>query len=460
MKNYYDDLDMGICIQKYIETEDGKGDFLPVYANQAFAESMGITVDMLFKFSLRQASGGFPDKNLQDMVDVAFKGTVIRGNCFSRDFSKYFAVTISQYQYGYVMNFQADVTDIYMNAKTLNSVEISFEEIYYARLTDPVCRKIYPEQDILIHDIDNMEYEKLVDYLIIDKKVHPDDVTVLRQLFDVGRVKKDLREREYLDIYFRREAEVGTYKWYLLNLIVNERQDGDIIGLTITIKDVDEMVNYQMDKQKELKEALHQAEAANQAKDSFLSHMSHDLRTPINGILGLLDMLEMENDSQVESELGVGSTFTIRVPIKIDYETHRKSQSEDYAKNLVGKKALLVEDNKINMMIAECFLEKANVAIVKAENGKKALDLFKQSSENEFDFVLMDVMMPVMNGLEATSAIRALDREDAKKVPIVAVSANAFPEDVKKGFEAGMTEYIAKPLDRELLYETVSRFLL
>ena len=112
---------------------------------------------------------------------------------------------------------------------------------------------------------------------------------------------------------------------------------------------------------------------------------------------------------------------------------------------------LLVEDNAINMEIAHAILEEEHLNITEAKNGKEALEIFQNSRMDEYDVIIMDVMMPVMDGLEATKAIRELEREDAKKIPIIAMTANAFEEDRKACLDAGMDEHIAKPIDIEKL---------
>lgn len=109
----------------------------------------------------------------------------------------------------------------------------------------------------------------------------------------------------------------------------------------------------------------------------------------------------------------------------------------------------LVEDNELNREIAQFILEHTGITAVNAENGKEAVEIFKASEQGEFDFILMDVMMPVMDGLEATRIIRKMERPDAVQIPIFAMTANAFSDDRKRCKEAGMTEHLAKPLNSE-----------
>jgi CheY-like chemotaxis protein len=116
---------------------------------------------------------------------------------------------------------------------------------------------------------------------------------------------------------------------------------------------------------------------------------------------------------------------------------------------------LLTEDNALNMEIAQFFLQDAGASIIQAWNGQQALDIFQSSRPGEIDVILMDVMMPVMNGLEATRRIRALPRPDAKTVPILAMTANVFADDVAQCRQAGMTDHLAKPLGEEKLRRAI-----
>ena len=157
-----------------------------------------------------------------------------------------------------------------------------------------------------------------------------------------------------------------------------------------------------------------------------------------------------------ESEKGVGSTFVIRVPFKIDPdEDEHKVQKDIPEKSIKGLHILLAEDNELNMKIAEFMLQNEGADVTKAWNGQAAVQIFEKSRLGEFDVILMDIMMPVMNGYEATKMIRALDREDAKKIPIIAMTANAFTEDRIRAKEAGMDEHISKPVDGKLLVKVI-----
>ena len=161
-----------------------------------------------------------------------------------------------------------------------------------------------------------------------------------------------------------------------------------------------------------------------------------------------------------ESEKGVGTTFVIQVPFKIDMDADKREEQTDVSENSIkGLHILLAEDNELNMEIAEFVLQNEGTDVTKAWNGQEAVELFRNSKPGEFNVILMDIMMPVVNGYEATKMIRSLDREDAKEIPIIAMTANAFTEDRIKAKAAGMDEHIAKPVDVELLIKVIHKLV-
>ena len=157
-----------------------------------------------------------------------------------------------------------------------------------------------------------------------------------------------------------------------------------------------------------------------------------------------------------ESAEGIGTTFVIRVPFKIDLDADKREEQKDVSENSIkGLHILLAEDNELNMEISEFVLRNEGADVTKAWNGQEAVERFRKSRVGEFNVILMDIMMPVKNGYEAARLIRSLDREDAKTIPIIAMTANAFTEDRIRAKEAGMDEHIAKPVDAELLVKVI-----
>ena len=161
-----------------------------------------------------------------------------------------------------------------------------------------------------------------------------------------------------------------------------------------------------------------------------------------------------------ESKEGIGTTFLIRIPFRIDTDRKDRTEAEEKTETSIqGLHVLLTEDNELNMEIAEFVLQNEGTVVTKAWNGQEAVEIFRKSSPGEFDVILMDIMMPVMNGYEAAKMIRSLDREDAKVIPIIAMTANAFIEDRMRAKEAGMDEHIAKPVDRKLLVKVINELV-
>lgn len=189
-----------------------------------------------------------------------------------------------------------------------------------------------------------------------------------------------------------------------------------------------------------------------------------DARTQYQGTgLGMSivkELIEKMNGTiTVESVLGEGSAFTVTLPFEIDKHPFAQAAANGAADEtaLHGLKVLLAEDNELNMEIAEFFLEDMGAETMQAWNGKEAVEAFRNSAPGEIGVILMDIMMPVMDGLEAVQRIRALDRPDAKTVPIIAMTANAFSEDVERSRKAGMTEHLSKPLNAETLKRAILR---
>ncbi len=167
---------------------------------------------------------------------------------------------------------------------------------------------------------------------------------------------------------------------------------------------------------------------------------------------------KMNGKIDIHSEKNVGSTFKITIPFKYDTSERKPVQEQETEADLKGAHVLLVEDNEFNKEIAEVILTDAGAEVTSAMNGKVAVEIFKKSENSYFDLILMDIMMPEMDGCEATKVIRALDREDAKTVAVFAMTAHTFADEIKRCREAGMNEHIGKPLDVSRLMSLAAKY--
>lgn len=193
--------------------------------------------------------------------------------------------------------------------------------------------------------------------------------------------------------------------------------------------------------------------------EEFVEHMfepftqeRHDARSVYQGTgLGMAIVKElirqMNGTITVASKEGVGSTFVMTIPFRIAEKPADKKEEKTPAAGISGMKLLMAEDNELNAEIAKTLLEEEGAAVTVVPDGKQAVEMFQNSAPGTFDAILMDIMMPVMDGIEATKAIRALERPDARTIPILAMTANAFDEDARKCLAAGMNAHMTKPLE-------------
>lgn len=166
---------------------------------------------------------------------------------------------------------------------------------------------------------------------------------------------------------------------------------------------------------------------------------------------------QMDGRISVRSALGKGTTFVVEIPFEIVQSFDKKEEIQEQ-KDIYGMRILLAEDNELNAEIVEVMLKEKGVDVTLAVDGKQAVKIFCDNPFDTFDAILMDIMMPVMNGYEATKEIRHLNRKDAKTIPIIAVTANAFEEDKQKAIEAGMNDHVPKPIDIGTLMEILSKY--
>jgi signal transduction histidine kinase/ActR/RegA family two-component response regulator len=178
------------------------------------------------------------------------------------------------------------------------------------------------------------------------------------------------------------------------------------------------------------------------------------------GLSIVKDIVGMMNGTiKLESKENVGTTFIVTIPLEIDHNAEKEQQKKVEKPDLSGKSVLVVEDNELNLEIAKMLLEDEKMVVTTAENGEEAVDIVSQSVPGRFDFIFMDIMMPVMDGLEAARQIRTLNCKDTKEIPIIAMTANAFQDDIRDCIDAGMNAHIAKPIDSKKIEDTLQLVL-
>lgn len=404
----------------------------------------------------------------------------------------------------------------------------------------------------------------------------PRERDAFRDFCSAATAPERLRDQRFLGDTF----ESMNGQWFQVLLIPQRRsQTGEVTAVMLLSRNVTAQKQKEIDYQQRLRETAEQSSMANAAKTDFLRRMSHDIRTPLNGIRGMtkiaeenitdparvqnclskilstsdfllelvnnvLDMSKLEAD-EVETEhkpfdlrdvlqgaetvvsaqaadcgivftcadTGIGmslefqarafdtfaqehktarttysgsglglaivkktvellggkisfvsregeeTTFTVTLPLTVDASYRPPAPEPEPGARLDGVRILMAEDNALNREIATYMLEESGALVTAAEDGQQAVDCFAASAPSSFDIILMDIMMPVLDGLDAARAIRALDRADARTVPILAVSANAFSDDIAASREAGMNGHLSKPLDFDRVAAVIAQYI-
>ncbi|WP_303858167.1 ATP-binding protein [Aminicella lysinilytica] len=238
-------------------------------------------------------------------------------------------------------------------------------------------------------------------------------------------------------------SESGTQ----IDLIVtNEPKDADSIHTTITVKDQGCGMS------QEFMDKMFMPFEQNAPSDAGTG-----TGLGLSIVHSLVEM--MHGEIHVKSAPGKGSTFILEFDRELGKPPVNTQSDNNNSTVLKGIHILLCEDNDINALITEKLLEMIDCTIDRAENGQVGLEMFSKASSDMYDAIIMDINMPVMNGITAAKAIRALDHPNARSIPIIAMSANAFDDDIKKSLDAGMNAHISKPIDKQVLYDTLSKLI-
>ncbi|MCI8338451.1 MAG: response regulator [Lachnospiraceae bacterium] len=521
--------------------------------------------------------------------------------------------------------------------KSLESTVYSFVKVYMINLRDGYSREIYPD----ISNEENKKYIDAIDAYITPENVMEEEGRRLRILLQPEHLQKALVERDSVEYRYRRKLPDSSVEWCVMVFTVSDRDKGLPITVTLGIRSIEKLIQKENQQRLLLESAFMRARQASEAKTIFLANMSHDIRTPMNAVVGfaelglrhgnspekmreclrkiqdssqvllrliddILDMSRIEADRlriepesydlleimpqvyqmvekeihdkglkfsydfsgikdrvvfcdptrmkqvlynlvgnavkftpaggkidvrisqyeslsngienyefiirdtgigiaseflakifipfereknttvsgsfgvglglpitknivdlmngsiETESEVGKGSTFIVRIPFQVvremeEHEAHVREDQHTFS-GLAGKQVLLVEDNELNREIARELLEEYHLLVDEAEDGDIALEML-QNGEKEYDVILMDIQMPRMNGYEATKAIRGLSGSKFSRIPIIALSANAFEEDKRMAISSGMNHHLSKPMDIEKVLCTMQQLL-
>ena len=338
-----------------------------------------------------------------------------------------------------------------------------------------IAERHFDDKDLLLESHKKMQVAanyllSLINDVLQMSKIEDGNVPLTKDIIDFSKLTKDI-----IDIIEQRAKERGIKMQFnakndirypfvygspvhlrqiFLNIYGNCIKYNHIGGSIITTSDYTEtddgVVMYEwtitdtgIGMSNEYKE--HILEPFSQERQ-YIGSTHHGIGLGMSIVKGLIE--KMGGSIEVESEEGVGSTFIIKIPFKIASTPYKVNKQTSEIK-IDGLNLLLVEDNELNVEIAETLLSDEGAVVTVAKDGLQAVNIFKEKPEGSFDAILMDIMMPVMDGLTATKKIRTLNHPDAKKIPIIAMTANAFKEDKEKCLTAGMNAHLAKPIEIE-----------
>ena len=338
-----------------------------------------------------------------------------------------------------------------------------------------IAERHFDDKDLLLESHKKMQVAanyllSLINDVLQMSKIEDGNVPLTKDIIDFSELTKDI-----IDIIEQRAKERGIKMQFnakkdirypfvygspvhlrqiFLNIYGNCIKYNHIGGSIVTTSDYTEtddgVVMYEwtitdtgIGMSKEYKE--HIFEPFSQDRQ-YIGSAHHGIGLGMSIVKGLIE--KMGGSIEVESEEGVGSTFIIKIPFKIASAPDKVNKQTSEIK-IDGLNLLLVEDNELNAEIAETLLSDEGAVVTVAKDGLQAVNIFKEKPEGSFDAILMDIMMPVMDGLTATKKIRTLNHPDAKKIPIIAMTANAFKEDKEKCLAAGMNAHLAKPIEIE-----------
>lgn len=364
------------------------------------------------------------------------------------------------------------------NASIINALSKDYDFVFYAEPDNDKIGLINQNPDSRLGRVSpdfptTITFQTFLD--LTRPAIAPEDLSAYIEAVSRDTIRNQF-EKGSVSICTIRAIVGGEVTYHELKCVRIGKADDAGFDILMGLRDVTEVEEARRKAQQVLAEAKARAEEANAAKTDFVHRISHDIRTPFTDVIGFTDkaLRSMDDPAVVqeapekvrrseETLLSVIDRILQIEGIEADAPADAPAPAEEAEEEipvsaLVGKRVLLVEDNEMNLEIAEMLLTESGAEVTPAENGQLALDTLTAAGPDAFDIVLMDVQMPVMDGLEATRRIRALEDPDLAAIPIIAMTASVFEKDKKATLEAGMNAHLSKPIDLIALLKVVDAY--
>ena len=650
IEKYYGSIPEGIGVAQIFCEEESKQYHINVfYINEALAKMLEIKRDQNCTGRVTKIIETLGQAELEKYYQVAYKDTKYSMEKFCIEMGKYLHIAVARYEEGNIIFNVHDTTQTRVYEDSLKSIVHAYREIYFLRLKEDYYQIIYPDLNC---GEEQGCYSKAVEHHFLNQWICDEDKENVEKWLSIENINQILKEQDYVEYKYRRRSPAGELEWCLTSFSVVEREKGEPVTVTLSIRSIDEIVKHEEQQKQLLIDAVKRAEVASQAKSTFLSNVSHDIRTPLNIILGMakiakiniedqkkvqecldnitvsgnhlfglindvLDMSQIESgkmnlseeefslsqlisevllllvpkmeekklrykidttkinryqvigdalklkqvlvnlldnaikftqeggcinfrvkekksvmpgkglyefvvedngigmskefmsrlfepfaraensgyskqegtglglpiaknivkmmagDIRCYSALGKGSKFVVTVYLALseraqenekennilDVLEKKEKKTEDSPHDYSKNRVLIVDDDEMNLDIAEQFLATIGIQVEKASNGKEAFERLLETPEGYFDLIFMDMRMPVMNGYDTTIAIRKQERKDLQSIPIIALTADAFATDIRRAKEAGMDSYLSKPIWMEQLLDCIKQWV-